>query len=589
MTVMKKRFLTIFLSLLMVRVMMPMGMWTTYAAGGNLSPDEDGYYLIEDYADLKAFADLVNDGNTSANAKLTADIDCNGNKDWVPIADFNSNYDIRYSGTFDGAGHIINDLSNKAGGDGADSQGLFGIVGNVGRVANVGLEGGSITGNDFVGGVAGLSYGEITNCYNIGEVSGNSRVGGVIGENYGGKVTNCYNGGKVSGDSRVGGVAGENNKGTITNCYNGGKVSGDSRVGGVAGENYKGEITNCYNIGEASGDSRVGGVTGKNNIGKITNCYNTGTISGNNVDNNVGGVAGENYKGEITNCYNIGKVCEGSVVGVIGGVVGLNDEGNVKYCYNDKTINGDVGPVGNNLQGTELNYVTSIYSSQLTGTNSIDVFTDPDPWLTKADDKDTDASEYYWYYPHLKGFDYDNSLEVKDWPPKVTVKVNWDEAEAYTYNGFSQKPAVKKLTISNGATVVTAKPDKDYTVSYYAKDGDTYTAVTEDIINVGLYKAVIEFKAGGHATIEKEFEIKNAPQAVTDVSSEPTISEAEEENTDDEGDDVDDNGGGSKGSKKNVNTGDESLIAFWASLLGVSLIGLIMLFAAKLRLRRKDR
>ncbi len=427
MTVMKKRFLTIILSMLMVFVMMPMGTWTTYAAGGNLSQDDDGNYLIEDYADLKAFAELVNGGEEPANAKLTADITCTG-KDWVPIG----NGDNPYTGIFDGAGKTIENLSNAdiEGVEDNDYQGLFGIVGNVGRVANVGLEDGSITGNDFVGGVAGLSYGD------------------------------------------------------ITNCYNGGKVSGDIRVGGVAGENYKGEITNCYNIGEASGDSRVGGVTGENNIGKITNCYNTGTISGNNVDNNVGGVAGENYKGEITNCYNIGKVCEGSVVGVIGGVVGLNDEGNVKYCYNDKTINGDVGPVGNNLRGTELNYVTSIYSSQLTGTNSIDVFTDPDPWLTKADDKDTDASEYYWYYPHLKGFDYDNSLEVKDWPPKVTVKVNWDEAEAYTYNGFSQKPAVKKLTISNGATVVTAKPDKDYAVSYYAKDGDTYTAVTEDIINV---------------------------------------------------------------------------------------------------------
>ena len=73
------------------------------------------------------------------------------------------------------------------------------------------------------------------------------------------------------------------------------------------------------------------------------------------------------------------------------------------------------------------------------------------------------------------------------------------------------------------------------------------------------------------------------------MSSEPTISEAEEENTDDEDDDVDDNVGGSKGGKKNVKTGDESLVTFWASLLGVSLTGLIMLFAAKLRLRRKDR
>ena len=256
---MRKKFLTILMSMLMVFVMMPMGTWTTYAAGGRLSPDEDGYYLIEDYADLKAFADLVNDGNTSANAKLTADIDCNGNKDWVPIG----NWDNPYTGIFDGAGKTIENLSN-ADIEGVEDnvyQGLFGIVGNVGRVANVGLEGGSITGNYLVGGVAGLSYGEITNCYNIGEVSGNIRVGGVIGRNYGGKVTNCYNGGKVSGDSRVGGVAGLS-YGEITNCYNTGKVCGTNDcVGGVTGEIYKSEITNCDNTGEASGDSRVGGVT----------------------------------------------------------------------------------------------------------------------------------------------------------------------------------------------------------------------------------------------------------------------------------------------------------------------------------------
>ena len=33
---MRKKFLTILMSMLMVFVMMPMGTWTTYAAGGNL-------------------------------------------------------------------------------------------------------------------------------------------------------------------------------------------------------------------------------------------------------------------------------------------------------------------------------------------------------------------------------------------------------------------------------------------------------------------------------------------------------------------------------------------------------------------------
>ena len=95
--------------------MMPMGTWTTYAAGGRLSPDEDGYYLIEDYADLKAFAALVNSGEESANAKLTADITYT-DKVWVPIG----NEDYPYTGTFDGDDHIIKGISNEESGGGVD-------------------------------------------------------------------------------------------------------------------------------------------------------------------------------------------------------------------------------------------------------------------------------------------------------------------------------------------------------------------------------------------------------------------------------------------------------------------------------------
>ena len=129
--------------------------------------------------------------------------------------------------------------------------------------------------------------------------------------------------------------------------------------------------------------------------------------------------------------------------------------------------------------------------------------------------------------------------------------------------------------------------DDDSTIDHFTgikvdgKDVDegNYTAESGSVI-IRLKPSYLTTLALGKHTLEARFDDGNGS-----ATAEFTIAEAEEENTDDE----DDNGGGSKGSKKNVNTGDESLVAFWASLLGVSLIGLFMLFAARVRLRRKDR
>ena len=260
--------------------------------------------------------------------------------------------------------------------------------------------------------------------------------------------------------------------------------------GGV--NNYIGEITNCYNTGTVSGNNRVGGVAGYNsfNSATITSCYNTGTVSGNDA---VGGVVGENL-------------------------------GEVKYCCFDETFNSGMSVVGHNSGGTIKN-VFYFNTSEMTGTHAMGAIGDTvfmeDPWLTKADGKDPDTSEYYRYYPHLKGFDYDNSLEVKDWPPKVTVKVTWDEPESYIYNGSDLKPTVNKIIISNGSTDVTVDP-KDYTVKYYKKigiDAETREPIwsSDDIapVNAGSYKAVITFKTGGHPSIEKGFEISKAPLTIT--------------------------------------------------------------------------
>ena len=48
-------------------------------------------------------------------------------------------------------------------------------------------------------------------------------------------VTACYHEGSVSGSEFVGGVAGESAYGSLTACYHAGNVSGSQYVGGVTG------------------------------------------------------------------------------------------------------------------------------------------------------------------------------------------------------------------------------------------------------------------------------------------------------------------------------------------------------------------
>ena len=293
-----KRIISLVLTILLVLSMVPMSVFSAFAeevselaeglpelsatidTGAEVAlsdADGDGYYDISTADELYAFAALVNGGNLSLNAELTANIVVNEGvmtaestdaRAWTPIG----NNDYSYTGTFNGNDHTVSGLYFNS--SEAYYVGLFGYIGENGAVKNTGVINSYFNGYYYVGGVAGENYyGTITNCYNTGFVSGFYEVGGVVGMNYG-TITNCYNTGFVSGAYDVGGVVGYNYKGTITNCYNTGFVSGSSYyVGGVAGDNYYGTITNCYNTGEVSGVYYIGGVAGDSYYGTITNCY----------------------------------------------------------------------------------------------------------------------------------------------------------------------------------------------------------------------------------------------------------------------------------------------------------------------------
>ena len=204
-----------------------------------------------------------------------------------------------FTGVFDGNNHKITNLTIDDAGVGNGFLGLFGFIDD-GEVSNLGLEGGSISGQYHVGGLVGLNFSvSVSNCYSTGDVSGDWEVGGLVGTNNA-SISDCYSTGDVSGISIVGGLVGMNTTGSILNCYSTGDVSGTGdAVGGLLGGNYSGSISNCYATGDVNGVDDVGGLSGDNFDGSVSNCYATGDVNG---VSHVGGLSGRNGN-SISNCF----------------------------------------------------------------------------------------------------------------------------------------------------------------------------------------------------------------------------------------------------------------------------------------------
>lgn len=222
--------------------------------GGGIDGDP---YKISTAAQLARLAELVNAGDNDYNSKwylLQNDLDLSGytsGEGWTPIG---GDDPTPFRGSFDGGGHQITGLFISR--SGADFQGLFGCVGSGGAVEKLGIVGTNITGQDFVGSVAGaVASGTVKNCYATGNVSGRNDVGGVAGVVASGTVQSSYATGSVTGANTVGGVAGVvKDGGTIANCAAlNPAVNGSSFVGRVTGDAASG--------GPLSGNIAFGGIT----------------------------------------------------------------------------------------------------------------------------------------------------------------------------------------------------------------------------------------------------------------------------------------------------------------------------------------
>jgi hypothetical protein len=113
---------------------------------------------------------------------LNRDIDLSSyaaDEGWIPIGDYASNNKM-FSGTFNGVGYIINNLTIDR--PGKDYQGLFGYI-KSGWVGNFGLNDVNIKGASAIGSVAGyINDSIVTKIHTTGIVCGTGEdVGGIVG------------------------------------------------------------------------------------------------------------------------------------------------------------------------------------------------------------------------------------------------------------------------------------------------------------------------------------------------------------------------------------------------------------------------
>ncbi len=307
---------------------------------------EDGYYEISTAAQLKWYADEVNNGNLK-NARLMADIDvfeyCSASNPWVPIG--NKAAGRSFAGVFDGQGHAVKGLyigltdSEEINVD-SYYKGFFGVCTQA-TIKNLSVYGKSTCAARYIGGLIGYASLNTTveNCHNYVEFSASNPnnlevygYGGIASVARSSTFTNCTNNVDITGiGGQVGGIIGYAQTGvTVQKCSNTGKIYQNgcktvyyTGVGGIIGqvEGTDVVVTDCYNTGNVSAYWRsskeqlcVGGIvgatrsTGTSTV-TMTNCYSSGTVTADYADKaQVGAIFGGTRGNKsstvtATNCY----------------------------------------------------------------------------------------------------------------------------------------------------------------------------------------------------------------------------------------------------------------------------------------------
>ena len=266
---------------------------------------------IESREDFRRFAESCSLDSWSIGKTVSLETDLNfGGEDIAPVPSF--------SGTFLGNGHQISGMTLSTDGS---NQALFRYVTADAVIRNLKVSGSVSPSNgcNYVGGIAGTSWGSLENCSFHGSISGKNYVGGIVGDNHG-TVSNCSFSGTVDGKRFSGGIAGYS-EGLIRDCRNTGDVNITVSEGRVELADLA-TASNSLALSLLSAEdenivSDSGGVVGFSK-GVVLNCSNSGKVGYPHYGYNVGGIAGR-QSGYLSGCTNTGSVFgKKDVAGIVG-------------------------------------------------------------------------------------------------------------------------------------------------------------------------------------------------------------------------------------------------------------------------------
>ena len=264
-----KKVMTRSLSTMTLLLMSSASLLAQFAGGNGTAGDP---WQIADCEQLQLIdATSANAADTlGAHFILMQDIDCSSISNFNPIGKTAlEGTTPRFSGNFDGQGHIISNLVINA--SSGVYVGLFTRGTASSAVSNLGLVDVSITGNSVIGGISGESEGTISNSFVTGDItasSGSNAVGGLVGDGRNATISNSYSTANLTGDDTIGGLIGNGNIiTTITNSYATGKISGISNLRGLVGSNIGTCINSYFDIQTTEQNSSGCGAGGE---GKTT-------------------------------------------------------------------------------------------------------------------------------------------------------------------------------------------------------------------------------------------------------------------------------------------------------------------------------
>lgn len=343
--------------------------------------------------------------NLTLETDIVLPVPAAGESNWTPIGNYiskqagtNTTYPNSFSGTIDGKGHTISNLTINTTVPGAGfigqinggsiknltladvninstSSHVAAFAGSISstkvRIENCHVESGTVQGSgSYVAGIASGSSESvlISKCSNKANITGNGNyVGGISGyascdncQNYGTVINNTTKNGYTGGITGRGNVSGSTNSGNVTSyktvagitgsgdatgCRNSGNITGtDIEVCGISGIGY---VTDSHNTGTIiSTGQYAAGIVGQ---GGASGCTNTGNVTGKTY---VGGISGSVTTDIVTNCQNSGTVtATGDYVGGIAGRHTNNSSASKATEFSNCENTADVTSSGNYVGG----------------------------------------------------------------------------------------------------------------------------------------------------------------------------------------------------------------------------------------------